>query len=99
MAMLHLVQGRDRQTLEHCLDRVGEGDAVLLLGDAAYLAVRSVFRLKPRAASGRIRLYVLHSDLEARGLQPGELEPGVTPIDYDGFVTHSVEFHPILSWF
>lgn len=100
MAVLHLVQGAARRNLELCLDRAGQGDAVLLLGDAVYAALRQAPATGGLLAPVRgIPVHVLRPDLEARGLAPSELAEGVRPVDYDGFVGLTVEYHPLLSWF
>jgi tRNA 2-thiouridine synthesizing protein B len=80
MAALHLVfrSPGESRALEQCLARVGEGDAVLLLEDGVYAAAEgSVLGGMPRAMAGRVAVYVLVPDLEARGLEiQNPLPPG-----------------------
>jgi tRNA 2-thiouridine synthesizing protein B len=99
MAALHLVSRSpaDSRSLEQCLARTGEGDAVLLLEDAVYAVAWDSPALAE--ASRRVALRVLAPDLEARGLDASRLPEGVVPVDYRGFVALTVDYTPILSWF
>ena len=75
MATLHLVSlsPAESRALEHCLARVGEGDAIVLLENGVYAAKDRRLR-----AAGRITVYALRPDLEARGLSldHGSVPPG-----------------------
>lgn len=111
MAALHLVfrSPAESRALEQCLMRAGEGDAVLLLEDGVYaVAEGSALDGVLRAVGGRVAVYVLAPDLEARGLEvenplpPGEgekrWEPCIQPVDYPGFVALTTAHNPIVSW-
>jgi tRNA 2-thiouridine synthesizing protein B len=102
MATLHLINRSptDSRILEHCLARAGQGDTVLLMEDAVYAAVAGAGPdMILRAAAGRVALYVLSPDLEARGLEPSSVMDTIRPIDYRGFVALTVAHNPIQSWF
>lgn len=87
--MLHTVNKSPFQNgaLSSCLKHAQKGDAILLIEDGVYGA------LKGTTASGDIwgrrvdlRFYVLSPDLAARGLGNGQLIEGLNLIDYGGFV-------------
>jgi tRNA 2-thiouridine synthesizing protein B len=111
MATLHIISRSpaESRTLEQCLTRAGEGDAVLLIEDGVYAADGSAAEGMLRAAAGRMMLYVLLPDLEARGLEipglPVRAErdplaaPAFQPVDYRGFVALTTSHQPIVSWF
>lgn len=102
MTSLHLVglSPLDKPALARCLARAGEGDAVLLLGEAVDGAVRGGMAEELlRAAAGRVSLFVLAPDLEQRNIGPAALEPGIQSIDYPGFVVLTTTHAPIVSWF
>lgn len=101
MAALHLVSRSPAgsRALEQCLARAGEGDAVLLLEDGVYAAAEgSALGGMLRAAVGRVAVYVLAPDLDARGLDISGLASGVRPVDYSGFVALTTAHNPIVSW-
>ena len=115
MAVLHLI-GRspaESRALEQCLARAGEGDAVLLIEDGVYAAAEGSVSDEILRAAGRIIVYVLVPDLEARGLDignprlraagetsgPPSPAPALHPVDYRGFVNLTAIHHPVVSWF
>jgi len=86
--MLHIINKSplERNCLDACLAVAKDGGAVLLIEDAVYAATRgNAAAEKLHHAQGRLKLYVLMPDLEARGMADRLIE-GVTPIDYGGFV-------------
>ncbi|HYE36569.1 sulfurtransferase complex subunit TusB [Methylocaldum sp.] len=102
MATLHLVNRSpgESRALEHCLARAGMGDAVLLIEDAVYAAVKGAgFEAVTRPAMGQLRFYALGPDLEARGVQTSEIAEGIRVVDYVGFVDLTADYQPIQSWF
>jgi tRNA 2-thiouridine synthesizing protein B len=102
MAILHLVNHSPARSLalEHCLTRAGKSDGVLLIEDAVYAAVRDSAAAAPiRSAAGRVTVYVLGPDLEARGLGGAELAENVRIVDYRGFVRLTAAYSVIQSWF
>ncbi len=116
MAALHLISRSpaDSRALEQCLARAGEGDAVLLIEDGVYAAAEGSGSGEIlRAATGRVMVYVLMPDLEARGLDigspclraagannsPPSPAPALHPVDYRGFVNLTASHRPVVSWF
>jgi len=98
--MLHIVNKSHMQTsaLASCLRLAKAGQAVLLTEDAVYAATTAgAAAAGLTAALSRLKIYALQPDLEARGMA-AKLAPGVTPVDYGGFVD-LVAGHPTnQSW-
>lgn len=102
MGVLHLINRSPGESpaLAQCLDRVGEGDAVLLLEGGVYAVLQdSFFAPSLRAAMGKVSIHALSADLAARGIAAEEIVEGVVLVDYEGFVRLSLAHAPILSWF
>ncbi len=77
----------------------GLGDAVLLIEDGVISCLH-----KGNDESGlqswakRYTIYALDTDVQARGIQ-NRLPKGVIPVDFEGFVTLTVQHTRTLSWF
>lgn len=98
--MLHIVNKSPSQTrtLDSCLRLSQAGQALLLIEDGVYAATtRSPAAAAVREALGRLKVYALQPDLEARGMQGAVLD-GVTLIDYGGFVDLVAEHSVSQSW-
>jgi len=98
--MLHIVNKSpgERATFDSCLAHARPGHAVLLIEDAVYAATRgNAAEARLREAAGRLKLYALAPDLEARGVAD-RLTDGVTAVDYAGFVDLVVEHPNNQSW-
>jgi len=101
MGALHLVSRspHESSSLAQCLERVAEGDAVLLLAGAVYAALKdSVFAPRLQAALARVEVCALAPDLAARGVAAEEVLAGLVLVDYEGFVALSLRHAPALSW-
>ena len=97
--MLHIINKSPlaNGTLESCLRMTASGD-ILLIEDAVYAATSgNAFEAKLREAMGRVKVYVLQPDLEARGMAD-RLMPGVTPVDHGGFVDLTISNNACQSW-
>ncbi|MBL0124518.1 MAG: sulfurtransferase complex subunit TusB [Betaproteobacteria bacterium] len=98
--MLHIVTKSpyEKNALDSCLRVAQAGNAVLLIEDGVYAAVRggnAAEKLQKAAAS--LKLYALAPDIEARGMKERVID-GVTLVDYAGFV-ELVTSHPTnQSW-
>jgi tRNA 2-thiouridine synthesizing protein B len=101
MSMLHTVNKSPfgNGALSSCLRHVNKGDAVLLLEDGVYGA------LKGTIASGDIwarrvdvRFYVIAADVAARGLAKNQLIEGLNLIDYAGFVDLVTQHKSSQAW-
>jgi tRNA 2-thiouridine synthesizing protein B len=97
--MLHIINKSplERNSLDTCLG-MAEGGSILLIEDAVYAATRNhASASKLAEAAGRVKLYALLPDLEARGVRD-RLIDGVEGVDYGGFVD-LVASHPnCQSW-
>ncbi|MCO5107035.1 MAG: sulfurtransferase complex subunit TusB [Burkholderiaceae bacterium] len=97
--MLHIVNKSptDGGALDSALRLSGSG-ALLLIEDGVYGATRgNPAEARVRDALGRLKIYVLAPDLEARGMAD-RLTEGVTAVDYGGFVDLVAEHPNCQSW-
>jgi len=97
MSMLHLVNKSpyERNSLDTCIGYYRDGDAVLLIEDGVYAA------LKGGATAPKldgIDVSVLGSDLAARGFTEDKLVDGVKVVDYAGFVDLVEAKDKVQSW-
>ena len=98
--MLHIVNKSptDTPNLQSCLRMAQPGHAVLLIEDGVYAATSAQADACGLAgALTSLRVYALQPDLDARGMG-SRLLPGVTPIDYGGFVDLVTEHTNNQSW-
>jgi tRNA 2-thiouridine synthesizing protein B len=98
--MLHTVNKSpfEKNALESCLSHARDGSAVLLIEDGIYGALKgTTVSDTVKAAMGRLHVYALWPDIEARGMQDRVIE-GVKLIGYDGFVDLVVEHNTVQSW-
>lgn len=101
MSMLHIVNKSpfERVALESCLNHAVEGDAILLIEDAAVGAVDgSKMADQIKAAMADKSIYVLGGDLNARGMSDDRIINGITVVDYDGFVDLVADNEKTQSW-
>ncbi len=100
MSTLHLANhgGPTHPGLRSCLQYVQSGDVILLYEDGVYAAVMALWE---KLGAGRelpdIKLYVLDTDVQARGLDD-RLHPDAKQIDYAGFVRLTEACQPVVSW-
>lgn len=99
--LLHTVNKSpyERNCLDSCLTHAVKGSGIMLYEDAVYAAV------KGSTAAGRIAdatadhaVYVLESDLRARGMDPANVVDGVKVVDYGGFVDLCTEYSAVQAW-
>jgi tRNA 2-thiouridine synthesizing protein B len=98
--MLHIVNKSplERNALDSCLAAAQPGAALLLIEDGVYAATRgNQAEAKLRSAAGRLDIYVLAPDLEARGMGQS-LAEGIKTTDYAGFVELVVQHKNCQSW-
>lgn len=101
MATLHTVNKSpfQNQTLLSCLQHTKAGDTVLMIEDGVYGASAGTAITDAVAGlGGNVKLYVLGSDLAARGIDAGKLADGVTSVDYDGFVDLVADHDRTQNW-
>ena len=99
--MLHTVNKSpfETATLKSCLGHTRKGDAVLLIEDGVFGA------LKGTDASGdvwsrrvEVSFYVLGPDAAARGLTKDRMIDGINVIDYEGFVDLVAKHKTSQAW-
>ncbi len=101
MSTLHTVNKSpfDRSSLETCLRLAGKGNAVLLLEDGVYGAMRgSNASGMVETALSDVSIYVLGSDMKARGVDVDKIIDGIKVVDYKGFVDLTVEHDKVNAW-
>lgn len=99
--MLHTVNKSpfEKSTFESCLNHARPGDAVLLIEDGVYAAVKGTAAAKRVAArNGDLSLYALGPDLAARGIKDASLIEGISVVDYGGFVDLVAEHEVSQAW-
>ncbi len=98
--MLHIVNKShgERASLASCLRLAQDGASLLLIEDGIYAATAaSAAASGIAAAAGRLKVYVLQPDVDARGMS-GKLLEGVTAVDYAGFVELVTQHPTNQSW-
>lgn len=97
--MLHIVNKSPltNSALENCLSVAATGE-ILLIEDAVYAATAgNAFEARLREAAGRLKIYVLQPDLDARGMGD-RLIADVSAVDYSGFVELTISNNTCQSW-
>jgi tRNA 2-thiouridine synthesizing protein B len=97
--MLHIVNKSplEKSTLDTVL-RLAKSGALLLIEDAVYAATQgNAAESKIRAVMGRVEVYALMPDLQARGMAD-RLIDGVATVDYERFVDLVVKHPNCQSW-
>lgn len=95
---LHTLNATPNQNaFAQCLRMLGPQDALLLLGDGVYGAIKDTEAAKALQNSGA-ELYILEPDARASGLEK-RLAECFKPLDYDGFVELSERFPSQQAWY
>ena len=98
--MLHTVNKTpyERNSFDSCLAHTRKGDAVLLIEDGVYAAMKGTAPAKKlEQAAKDVAIYVLQPDVEARGIA-GRIMDGVKLVDYAGFVDLAAEHPTVQAW-
>ncbi len=101
MATLHTVNKSpfQNQTLISCLGHAKAGDSVLLLEDGVYGAMSGNAMSEVVAGMGaNVKLFVLASDVAARGIEAGRIAEGVTSVNYEEFVDMAASCDRVQNW-
>ena len=101
MSMLHIVNKSpfERVAFKSCLDHALEGDAILMIEDAAVGAIDgTIIADEVKAAMADKTVYVLGGDLTARGMSEDRMIDGIKVVDYLGFVDLTAEHEKTQSW-
>lgn len=101
MSMLHTINKSpfDRPSLESCIRLAAQGNAVLLIEDGIYGAIKDTIKSQlVTDASNKLKFYILGPDLKARGIGEDKLIDGIKIVDYNGFVDLVTEYDTCQSW-
>lgn len=101
MGMLHIVNKSpfEKSSLGSCLMHVKEGAAILLIEDGIYAALSGTAIMdRMKAAIKKCEVYVLESDIKARGMDIAKVINGIKIVGYDDFVDLAVTHDSIHSW-
>ena len=101
MTMLHTVNKSpfEKSSLKSCIRIAAEGSSILLLEDGVYGAVKGTENSSMVSdAMGKIKVYVMGPDLDARGVNKDNLIDGINVVDYGGFVDLVAEHSATQSW-
>ncbi len=101
MSMLHTINKSpfDRDSLGSCLRVIADKNAILLMEDGVYAAMKGT-RVADTVASAAAKysVYVLGPDLNARGMNDDNIIDGISVVDYDGFVDLVTEHDSVNAW-
>jgi tRNA 2-thiouridine synthesizing protein B len=101
MTTLHTVNKSpfEKTSLQTCLDYATSGAAVLLIEDGVYGAVAGTsVESRVKSALDSVKIYVLGPDLKARGFAEERVVPGISVVDYAGFVDLAAEHTKVQAW-
>ena len=101
MATLHTVNKSpfDKNSLDTCIRLATSGSSVLLIEDGVYGAMKGTEKSAAvEGAKGEISFYVLGPDLKARGIGEDKIIDGIKVVDYDGFVSLTVDNDKVQAW-
>jgi tRNA 2-thiouridine synthesizing protein B len=101
MSTLHTVNKSpfEKTSLATCLGHIGADSAVLLFEDGVYAALtQTSIEAQVKGALDSAKVYVLGPDLQARGLSEGRIIPGISVVDYAGFVDLAAEHDKVQAW-
>ncbi|MDA7947089.1 MAG: sulfurtransferase complex subunit TusB [Hyphomicrobiaceae bacterium] len=99
--MLHTVNKSpfEKTTFDSCLNHARPGDAILLIEDGVYAAVKGTAVAERVAAlNGDLSIYALGPDLSARGIKDTSLIERISVVDYGGFVDLVAEHDVSQAW-
>jgi tRNA 2-thiouridine synthesizing protein B len=101
MSLLHTVSKSpfERSNLDSCLKLAKPGSTVLLYEDGVIGAMQgTALAARIAEAAKNLKLCVLGPDLAARGLDAGNVVPGVAVVDYAGFVDLADQASAVQAW-
>lgn len=99
MSILHTVNKSpfQKNDLASCLSHASDADAVLMIEDGVYGAIKGTKAATQITAAGAT-VFVLGADLAARGISEDKIVDGVSVVGYDGFVKLAAEHNAVNSW-
>lgn len=93
-AVLHLVAGH--HALDHCLDRVGPCDSVLLMSKGS-ITHDHCAQLTEASRAG-VKLYLLEENMDTTTLPAQDPVPCLLRVDYNGFVILTERHATTVTW-
>ena len=89
----------ERSVFESCLRLAQPGAAIILIEDGVYAALENTTKSKMiKNCQTDLKFYVLHPDLDMRGILALNIIKGVKMVDYSGFVNLVEEYDGVHSW-
>ncbi len=101
MSQLHTVNKSplERNTLESAITHAVKGNALLMIEDGVYGAMRDTHKSDIVSdAMDDISFYVMGPDLKARGIDETRIIDGIKIVDYSGFVALVAKHDATQSW-
>ena len=101
MSTLHTINKSpfDRNSFGSCMRVISDNDAILFIEDGVYAATSGTsFSDAVKAATNSHTVYVLGTDLSARGMSDDGIVDGINVVDYEGFVDLVAEHDKTNSW-
>lgn len=87
------------EALQSCLRVAVAGSAIVLYEDGVYAAVKCTqVAMLLQQALDKHEVYALQPDMQARGIDPQQLLPGIMIIGYPEFVELSVQRNKVQAW-
>ena len=95
--MLHLIYQSPLESAT--LQRIAINDSVLFMENALFRLLKSKHYTNELEAMSKLHsLFVLAEEIEIRGIHPSELISGIKIIDYQDFVTLTLNHQLIQTW-
>ena len=101
MSTLHTVNKSpfERNSLQSCAHHMIAGDAMIMIEDGVVAARKgSSVSAVVKAALESGGVFVLASDLAARGIKPEDVIDGIKVVDYGGFVDLVTQHGRTVAW-
>jgi tRNA 2-thiouridine synthesizing protein B len=101
MALLHTVNKSpfEKSSLKSCIRLAADGSSILLFEDGVYGAIKGTENSAMVAdAIGKVKVYAMGPDLDARGINKDKLIDGINVVDYGGFVDLVAEHSATQAW-
>jgi len=95
--MLHLIYQSPLESVT--LQRIAINDSVLFMENALFRLLKSSRNASELETMSILHsLFVLDNEIEIRGIDPSELVTGIKVINYQGFVTLTLNHSLIQTW-
>jgi tRNA 2-thiouridine synthesizing protein B len=95
--MLHLIYQSPLESAT--LERIAINDSILFMENALFRLLKSNKNASElESMSTQYSLFVLDDEIEIRGIHPNELIAGIKVIDYQTFVTLTINHLLIQTW-